>query len=314
MAHPLIDKLRQELHTVIVGQETLIDRLLTCLLCEGHILLEGVPGLAKTKTIRSLTECISLAWSRVQFTPDLLPSDLTGTEVFHPQQSSFTKRKGPIFTNFLLADEINRAPAKVQSALLQAMEERQVTIGDETFPLPDPFVVLATQNPIEQDGTYPLPEAQLDRFLMKVIVDYPSYDEEVQIVSRMTGQSTVGSCKSIMTRGELLALREEVKRIHVDPRIDRYVVRLVQDSRYGDRFGMKGLVEWGASPRAAIALKVCARAKAFIEGRAYTTPEDVKDIAPDVLRHRIVLNVEAEIEKISPDYAVKELLRATAIP
>lgn len=307
--------LREELLRFVVGQEQLVERLLVALIADGHVLLEGVPGLAKTRTLSVLTQCIDSHMSRVQFTPDLLPSDLIGTEIYRPQSGEFVTRQGPIFTNLLLADEINRAPAKVQSALLQAMQERSVTIGDTTFPLPSPFMVLATQNPIEQEGTYRLPEAQLDRFLMKVKVTYPSLEEEIEIVRLVTAKlNDTPKPRVVLTLAELLALREESLAVYTDPKIDSYIVSLVQASRHPEAYGLEGMVDWGASPRASIALKVCARGLAFLRGRTYVLPDDVKEIAPDVLRHRILPSFEAEARGIDSDQIVRTLLTSVTTP
>jgi MoxR-like ATPase len=308
--------IKTEMHREIVGQEVLLDRLLVALLSNGHVLLEGVPGLAKTKTLMALTKILDASMSRIQFTPDILPSDVVGTEVYRPQSGDFIIRKGPVFTNLLLADEINRAPAKVQSALLQAMQEREVTIGEHTFSLPQPFLVLATQNPLEQEGTYALPEAQVDRFLMKVRVGYPSFDDEVAIVelaSRGTTTTPV-ALKRILPISELTELQRQAHLLHVDPKIDRYIVALVHASRNGDTFGLNGLIEWGASPRASIALKLCARALAFIKGKSFVTPDDVKEIAPDVLRHRILPTFEAEARGVDSDEIIRILLASVTVP
>jgi|688.fasta_scaffold03917_19 MoxR-like ATPase len=311
----VFDRIRRELHREIVGQERLIDRLLVALLADGHVLLEGVPGLAKTKTLTALTQVLEAHMSRIQFTPDILPSDVVGTEVYRPQSGDFITRKGPVFTNLLLADEINRAPAKVQSALLQAMQEREVTIGEQTFKLPDPFLVLATQNPLEQEGTYALPEAQVDRFLMKVKVGYPSFDEEVAIVD-IAASTAARSTKlnKVLPLSQLLELRQACNAVYVDPKIDRYIVSLVHATRSGDSYGLKGLIEWGASPRASIALKVCARALAFIKGKSFVTPDDVKEIAPDVLRHRVLLTFEAEARGVDSDEVIRSLLSGVTVP
>lgn len=311
----VFESLKQEIHKQIVGQSYLIERLLVAIIADGHVLLEGVPGLAKTKTLTALTASINAQMNRVQFTPDLLPSDLVGTEVYKPQTGEFSIRKGPIFTNLLLADEINRAPAKVQSALLQAMQERHVTIGEETFSLPDPFLVLATQNPIEQEGTYPLPEAQLDRFLMKVRVTYPTFDEELsilQVVDKETfhRQNTV----RVMDLANIASLRSAAQELFVDPKIDRYIVSLVQASRHAENFGLKGMIEWGASPRASIALRSCARALAMIRGKTFVTPDHVKEIAPDVLRHRILTTFECEARGVSCDEIINILLKNVTVP
>ncbi len=315
-ASSVFQAIKSELHREIVGQEHLLDRLLVALLSDGHVLLEGVPGLAKTKTLTALTQVLDAQMNRVQFTPDILPSDVVGTEVYRPQSGDFIIRKGPVFTNLLLADEINRAPAKVQSALLQAMQEREVTIGEQTFKLPSPFLVLATQNPLEQEGTYTLPEAQVDRFLMKVKVDYPSFDEEIAIVdlvSRSTGQERP-RLQRVLPIEQLTELQRQAVAMYVDPRIDRYIVSLVQASRNGDAFGLKGLIEWGASPRASIALKVCARALALIKGKSFVTADDVKEIAPDVLRHRILPTFEAEARGVDSDEIVRVLLSSVTLP
>lgn len=307
-------KIRHELHRSIVGQDALIDRLLVALISDGHILLEGVPGLAKTRLLTTLTSAVQCKMNRVQFTPDLLPADLVGTEVYQPQQGTFSTRKGPIFTNLLLADEINRAPAKVQSALLQAMQEREVTIGEETLKLPSPFMVLATQNPIEQEGTYPLPEAQVDRFLMKVKVSYPTYDDELRILELVTNSDYLSKVESVISISDLLELRRSAQEIYVDPKIDRYIVSLVQASRSADSYGLKGMIEWGASPRASIALKLCAKGLALLRGKGFVTPDDVKDLSLDILRHRIIPSFEAQARGITSDEIVTTLLKNIAIP
>jgi MoxR-like ATPase len=318
-SHPnsadLFRKLKTEIHREIIGQEALIDRLLVALIADGHILLEGVPGLAKTKTLTALTTALDAHMHRIQFTPDLLPSDVVGTEVYRPQSGDFAIRKGPVFTNLLLADEINRAPAKVQSALLQAMQEREVTIGEHTFRLPNPFLVLATQNPLEQEGTYPLPEAQVDRFLMKVKVGYPSFDDEVAIVNLATrSEGERRPITKVLPLDELVALRAQAQLLYVDPKVDHYIVSLVHATRGGDAYGLKGLIEWGASPRASIALKMCARALAFIRGKSFVTPDDVKEIAGDVLRHRVIVTFEAEARGIDSDEVVRVLLNSVTVP
>ncbi len=308
-------QIKLELHREIVGQDRLLERLLVALLADGHILLEGVPGLAKTKTLTALTQVLDAKMSRIQFTPDILPSDVVGTEVYRPQSGDFVIRKGPVFTNLLLADEINRAPAKVQSALLQAMQEREVTIGEETFKLPEPFMVLATQNPLEQEGTYALPEAQVDRFLMKVKVGYPSFEEEVSIIDLASGgRSSSQKLNKLLPISQLEQLRRQSHELYIDPKIDRYIVSLVHATRNGDAYGLKGLIEWGASPRASIALKTCARALAFIKGKNFVTPDDVKDIAPDVLRHRILVTFEAEARGVDSDEIIRTLLNGVTIP
>lgn len=308
-------QIKLELHREIVGQDRLLERLLVALLADGHILLEGVPGLAKTKTLTALTQVLDAKMNRIQFTPDILPSDVIGTEVYRPQSGDFVIRKGPVFTNLLLADEINRAPAKVQSALLQAMQEREVTIGEETFKLPEPFMVLATQNPLEQEGTYALPEAQVDRFLMKVKVGYPSFEEEVSIIDLASGaRSNSQKLNKLLPISQLEQLRRQSHELYIDPKIDRYIVSLVHATRNGDAYGLKGLIEWGASPRASIALKTCARALAFIKGKNFVTPDDVKDIAPDVLRHRILVTFEAEARGVDSDEIIRTLLSGVTIP
>ena len=311
----IFSQIKLELHREIVGQDRLLERLLVALLADGHILLEGVPGLAKTKTLTALTQVLDAKMSRIQFTPDILPSDVIGTEVYRPQSGDFVIRKGPVFTNLLLADEINRAPAKVQSALLQAMQEREVTIGEETFKLPEPFMVLATQNPLEQEGTYALPEAQVDRFLMKVKVGYPSFEEEVSIIDLASGaRSNSQKLNKLLPISQLEQLRRQSHELYIDPKIDRYIVSLVHATRNGDAYGLKGLIEWGASPRASIALKTCARALAFIKGKNFVTPDDVKDIAPDVLRHRILVTFEAEARGVDSDEIIRTLLSGATIP
>lgn len=318
----LIRALKQELHRVIVGQEALIDRLLVALVADGHVLLEGVPGLAKTMTLSALAQCVDCHMSRVQFTPDLLPSDLVGTEVYRPSSGDFVIRKGPIFANIVLADEINRAPAKVQSALLQAMQEREVTIGEATFVLPRPFLVLATQNPIEQEGTYELPEAQLDRFLMKVKVTYPSYDDELKIVRshgdvRAQGaaaSSQPQSLSKVVSAPQWEIIRHSAAQVSIDPRIDAYIVSLVRASRDQAVSAIRGLVEWGASPRGGIALRLCSRALAAVRGEKTVTPEVVKELAPDVLRHRIIGSFEADARGVDSDEIIRILLRSVTVP
>jgi MoxR-like ATPase len=310
-----LEALKKEIAKQIVGQNYLIERLLVAVLSDGHVLLEGVPGLAKTKTLTALTTCIDAKMNRVQFTPDLLPSDLVGTEVYKPQTGEFNIRKGPIFTNLLLADEINRAPAKVQSALLQAMQERQVTIGEETFTLPSPFMVLATQNPIEQEGTYPLPEAQLDRFLMKVRVSYPSLEEEINILSVSDREAHAAEpLRKILRLSDIHEMRKAALDIHVEPKLDKYIVSIIHASRNAEAFGLKGMIDWGASPRASIALKSCARSLAFIRGKAFVSPDDIKEVAPDVLRHRILTSFESEARGVTSDQVVQVLLKNITVP
>jgi MoxR-like ATPase len=311
-----VERLLGEVRKVIVGQNHLLERLLMGLLTQGHILLEGVPGLAKTLSVRSFAGAIDLQFRRLQFTPDLLPADLTGTLIFHPKEGTLVPRKGPIFAQVILADEINRAPAKVQSALLEAMQERQVTIGDATYPLPDPFLVLATQNPIEQEGTYPLPEAQVDRFMMKVIVGYPTRDEERTILDRMTGEEGEPQVARVIRPEEIVRARAVVRGVYVDDRIKEYAVNLVDATREPARHGLDlaGLVRFGASPRATLYLVLAAKAHAFIRRRGFVTPEDVKAVGPDVLRHRVLLSYEAEAEEITPEEIVRRVFDAVEVP
>lgn len=305
--------LLEELQHSIIGQRPLLEKLVLGLLCSGHILIEGFPGLAKTRSVKALTSAVDLKMQRIQFTPDLLPSDVIGTEIYRPNTGEFQTRKGPIFANFVLADEINRAPAKVQSALLQAMEERQVTIGDETFSLPDPFMVLATQNPIEHEGTYPLPEAQLDRFLMKVVVGYPSVAEEVKIM-RLGASRTFTSHPAIMTPAELKAHMQKVKEVQIDGRIELYIANLVNATRNPSGYSFKGMIEYGATPRGSIALLVASQALAYLRGRKFVTPDEVKEVAFDCLRHRLILSFEAESQGITADAIITKLLREVSIP
>jgi len=309
--------LREEIGRVIVGQQGLVDRLLVALLADGHVLLEGVPGLAKTLSLRTLASAIQGRFQRIQFTPDLLPADVVGTLVFSPRDGSFVTKHGPIFANLVLADEINRAPAKVQSALLEGMQERQVTIGEESYALPDPFVVMATQNPIEQEGTYPLPEAQLDRFMLKVLVGYPTREEELAILDRMTGGADPAAAVAPAVDGAgVIAARRLVRQLYVDERVKGYVVDLVFATREPDRFGLdlSGLVRCGASPRATVNLVLAAKAWAFLHGRGFVTPQDVKDMAPEVLRHRVSVNYEAEAEGITSEDVVRRVLDGVPVP
>jgi len=311
-----LQRLLAEINKVMVGQEALVERVLIGLLADGHILLEGVPGLAKTLLVKTVSDAIQSDFSRIQFTPDLLPADLTGTQVYNPQTGAFTVHKGPIFANLVLADEINRAPAKVQSALLEAMQERQVTIGDETFPMEALFLVMATQNPIEQEGTYPLPEAQVDRFMMKVLVDYPNREEERLVIDRMTG-ATIPQANPVISPRDILRARDMVRNIYVDDKIKDYVLDLVLTTREPAAYGLPELtplIEFGASPRASINLITAARAHAFLKGRGFVTPEDIKQIAPDVLRHRIITSYEAEAENITSDHIVRRILDHTDVP
>jgi MoxR-like ATPase len=310
-----VEKLTSEIGKVIVGQNYLVERLLVGLLADGHILLEGVPGLAKTLSIKTLSDCIKTKFQRLQFTPDLLPADLIGTLVYSPQEGKFYTKKGPIFANVILADEINRAPAKVQSALLEAMQERQVTIGDTTYPLEQPFLVLATQNPIEQEGTYPLPEAQVDRFMLKLKITYPNRDEELEIMDRMTGTERP-SASAVVSPDDILKARRVVSEIYVDEKVKEYIINIVMASRDPEKFGLDigELVEYGASPRATIYLNLAARAHAFLRGRGYITPEDVKTIGMDVLRHRIILTYEAEAEELSTEDIVQKIFDTIEVP
>lgn len=305
-----------EVNKVIVGQEKLIERLLIGLLADGHVLLEGVPGLAKTLAVKTLAQAVQSDFQRIQFTPDLLPADLIGTEIYNPRTNEFTPHLGPIFANFILADEINRAPAKVQSALLEAMQERQVTISDQTYALPQPFLVLATQNPIEQEGTYPLPEAQVDRFMLKVIVGYPTRAEERVIMDRMTG-ADLPEVAPVTAPNDLLRARDIVRQIYVDEKIKEYVLDLIFATRYPAQSGLKDLqplISFGASPRATIYLVQASRAHAFLKGRGFVTPEDIKQIAPDILRHRIVISYEAEAEEITSADIVQRVLDQIEVP
>jgi len=310
------ERLLEEIHRVIVGQDNLLRKMLVGLLSDGHILLEGVPGLAKTTAVACLARGINTKFQRIQFTPDLLPADIIGTQVFQPHDGSFVVRKGPIFANLILADEINRAPAKVQSALLEAMQERQVTIGGQTFRLEPPFLVLATQNPIEQEGTYPLPEAQVDRFMLKLLVDYPCREEERKILDRIATHRGVPTVSPVMEPEDVFAARKVLDEIYMDDKIKDYIVSLVQATRRPAEFkvDIAGWIEYGASPRATIYLALGARAMAFLSGRGYVTPQDVKDIAPDVLRHRIIVSYEAEAEEKTSDDVVRYILERIEVP
>ena len=311
-----IDDLMAEVGKVIVGQAYMIERILIGLLAGGHVLLEGVPGLAKTLTVRTVCDAIHASFSRVQFTPDLLPADLIGTVIYDQKRGEFSSKLGPIFANLVLADEINRAPAKVQSALLEAMQEHQVTIGDTTHKLPDPFVLMATQNPIEQEGTYPLPEAQIDRFLLMIKVGYPSRDEERAIMDRMTS-IVPATVKQTTTPEQLTEARKVVREVYMDDRVKDYIVDVVFATREPQKKGMKELaplIEYGASPRASIALNLAARAHAFLRHRGYVTPEDVKAVGPDVLRHRMVLSYEAEAEEVTAEQIVKRVFEVVEVP
>ncbi len=311
-----LDRLFEELGRVVVGQKTMVERLLIGILSDGHVLMEGVPGLAKTLTVRTLADAIRTSFKRIQFTPDLLPADLIGTLIYDPRASEFKTRKGPVFANVVLADEINRSPAKVQSALLEAMQERTVTIGDNTFELPSPFLVLATQNPIDQEGTYPLPEAQVDRFMLKLSVGYPSKDEELEIMRRMSA-GPAPRAQPVVTPEEIVAARGAVETIYMDSQVERYVVDLVFATREPKAFGLEELeplVAFGASPRATICLARTARAHAFLRHRGYVTPEDVRSVAMDVMRHRVILTYEAEAEETTAEDVVTRVLDTVEVP
>jgi MoxR-like ATPase len=311
-----VQPLRQQMARVIVGQEQLVDRLMVGLISNGHILLEGVPGLAKTLALKTLASAIGLHFQRLQFTPDMLPADIVGTMIYNPHDGSFSTKHGPVFSNLILADEINRAPAKVQSALLEAMQERQVTLGDETYRLPDPFLVLATQNPLEQEGTYPLPEAQVDRFMMKVIVGYPNRTEERAILDAMAVTEPSLDVQSVVTAEDIINARRIVSGIYVDDKVKDYIVDLVLATRDPRPYGidLNGWVQCGASPRGTISLTLAARAHAFLQGRGYVTPQDVKDLAYDVLRHRIAVSYEAEAENINSENIVAGILEGLPVP
>ena len=311
-----VDIINMEMNKVIVGQKSMVEQLLIGLLSNGHILLEGVPGLAKTLAIKSLANVIRAKFSRIQFTPDLLPADLIGTLIYSQKREEFTIKKGPVFANFILADEINRAPAKVQSALLEAMQERQVTIGEETFPLEEPFLVMATQNPIEQEGTYPLPEAQLDRFMLKVVIHYPTKEEEKLILRQHIG-NTVETTNAALAGEDIIKARHVVREIYVDEKIENYITSIVFASRYPQQYGLekfKGMITYGASPRASINMALAAKAYAFIKRRGYVIPEDVRAVCLAVMRHRIGLSYEAEAENITTDDIVTEILNTVEVP
>ncbi len=315
-ASAFIEKIRSEMAKVIVGQTYLVDRLLVGLLANGHILIEGVPGLAKSMSVRVLSRAIRTSFQRIQFTPDLLPADLLGTLVYNPKTGDFSTKKGPIFSNIILADEINRAPAKVQSALLEAMQERQVTIGKETFPLPEPFLVLATQNPIEQEGTYPLPEAQVDRFMLKLKIDYPSKKEERQILDRMAVTDYELMTQPAADPSEIMAARQVVDEIYIDDKVKDYIIDLIFATRNPEtyRLEIKDFIQYGASPRASIYLTLAAKAYAFTKGRGYVTPQDVKSIGMDVLRHRVIVSYEAEAEDLAPEDVIQKIFDQVEVP
>jgi len=311
-----VEKIREQVRRVIIGQHAMVDRLLVGLLANGHVLIEGVPGLAKTMAVTTLSRTMRTKFQRLQFTPDLLPADLLGTLVFNPQSGAFTVKKGPIFANIILADEVNRAPAKVQSALLEAMQERQVTIGQDTFPLEQPFLVLATQNPIEQEGTYPLPEAQVDRFMLKLKVGYPSKEEERAILDRMAFTDADLDVEPVIAPGDILRARGVVDEIYVDDKVRDYIVDIVLATREPERYGLEiaNLIEWGASPRATIYLTLAAKAEAFLQGRGYVTPQDVKAIGMDVLRHRVIITYEAEAEEMTSEHIVQQIFDHIQVP
>jgi MoxR-like ATPase len=311
-----MERVLYEVKKIIVGQDHLLERLVVALLARGHILVEGVPGLAKTMAIKTLAEAIGGEFKRIQFTPDLVPADLIGTRIYNQKTGEFNTSLGPVFTNLLLADEINRAPAKVQSALLEVMQERQVTIGRETFKVPNPFLVLATQNPIETEGTYPLPEAQVDRFMLKVKIGYPTRDEELAILERMGSIEPNLGVEAVLGPEDVQALRKTLDGIYVDQKINHYIVDIVQSTRRPDEYGleMTGLIQYGASPRASIFLKRAAKGMAFLDGRGYVTPEDVKAIAPDVLRHRLLITYEAEAEELTAESLVTRILERLPVP
>ena len=311
-----VTSLKQEVGKVIVGQSELIDRLIIGLLTNGHVLLEGVPGLAKTLTIQTLSQALATDFQRIQFTPDLLPADLIGTLIYNQKEGDFIIKKGPIFSNIILADEINRAPAKVQSALLEAMQERQVTIGEETFILPKPFLVMATENPVEQEGTYPLPEAQVDRFMLKICVGYPSREEERLILDRMAHAEPPAPIQPIITPEQILRARQTVDEIYIDDKIKAYIIDLIFATREPEQAGLhlEEYIKYGASPRATISLTLAARAHAFMEGRGYVTPQDIKSVAPDVLRHRLLLTYEAEAEELTSDQLIRQILAEIPVP
>ena len=311
-----VDILSMEMGKVIVGQKRLVENMMIALLADGHILLEGVPGLAKTLAISTLAQAVNAKFSRIQFTPDLLPSDVTGTLIYSQKQEQFEVHKGPVFANFVLADEINRAPAKVQSALLEAMQERHVTLGDETYPLPEPFLVMATQNPIEQEGTYPLPEAQVDRFMLKAIVGYPSKEEEKQII-RMNNSGEFPKANKVVEPADIIKARKVVREVYMDEKIERYIVDIVYATRTPADYGLSdlaGFISFGASPRASISLSMAAKAYAFIKRRGYVIPEDVRAVCPEVLRHRIGLTYEAEAENVVTENIIERIINAVIVP
>ena len=312
-----VELLKSEIGRVIVGQKYLVDRLIIGLLANGHVLLEGVPGLAKTLAVKTLSQCLRADFKRIQFTPDLLPADVLGTLIYSPSQGEFTTKKGPIFTNLLLADEINRAPAKVQSALLEGMQERQVTIGDETYPLPQPFLVLATENPIDQEGTYPLPEAQMDRFMLKLVVDYPNREDELRILNANANVSVSHEVNPVVDAETIFKSRKLVDGIYLDDKLKGYLVDVVLATRNPETYGASELgafIRFGASPRATISLALASKAVAFMNGRSFVTPQDIKDVGLDVLRHRVIVTYEAEAENVTSDDVVKKIFETIPVP
>lgn len=314
--HEKVDKVITEVGKVVVGQEYMVNRLLVGLFTNGHILLEGVPGLAKTLTVNTLSKVLHLDFQRIQFTPDLLPSDVIGTMIYNQKDAHFEVKKGPIFSNMVLADEINRAPAKVQSALLEAMQEKQVTIGESTFKLDRPFLVMATQNPVEQEGTYPLPEAQVDRFMMKVYIDYPTKDEELEVMRRMSNQSFDDTVETVLSKDDIFAIRDAVNQVKVSPQLEEYIIELIFATRRPEEYGLKEIghyIQFGASPRASINLHRAAKSIAFFDGRDYVMPDDIKEVAYDVLNHRILLNYEAEADGVSTKEIIEEILNKVTI-
>ncbi len=316
MSSRIIENIKREISKVVVGQEKMIEGLLAGLLCRGHILLEGVPGLAKTTTVNALAQALGLHFKRVQFTPDLLPSDIIGTEIYDPRNNSFKIKRGPVFTNLLLADEINRAPAKVQSALLEVMQERQVTIGDETFKLDLPFLVMATQNPVEQEGAYELPEAQLDRFMMKVVVGYNTKEEELEI-ARRAANNAFGTIEQVASKEDLEQVRNEAMQVHMDEEVEKYIVELVNATRYPENYGLQEIgrfIEFGASPRASIDMYKASRAIAYLKGQDFVSPIEIAYIAKEILRHRIILTYEAQAEEVTQDQIIEKILEAVPIP
>ncbi len=311
----LIDGVRQEVNKVLVGQERLLDRMLIALIANGHILLEGVPGLAKTTAVKTMAQALGLKFQRISFTPDLLPADVIGTMIYNPREGTFSPRLGPIFTNLLLADEINRAPAKVQSALLEAMQEHQVTIGDKTYPLPEPFMVMATQNPLEQEGTYPLPEAQIDRFMLKCRVDYPSRDDERRIMNRFSRKTDI-KLSPVMSAAQILTMRDILDQVYCDEKVADYILDIVFATRKPAdyKLDLAPHIQYGGSPRASLFLNIAARANALLHGRAYATPQDIKEIAYDVLRHRLILTYEAEAENLKSEDIIAKILNEIPVP